>query len=153
MDELDAAAVGFGALGAGLGLQRPLEIVDERAADRGRDPPRRDSAIALAVALDPLAVVVELGGLAQQTDRSSRRAAAGARRRPRSRRPRRRLRRSRGSLRSLLSFMVPVECQSGLMSRSQPAGGPHVVTDLVCDDPADFADRRDRLSTALMARE
>ena len=30
VNQLDAAAVGLGALGARLGLQRPLEIVDER---------------------------------------------------------------------------------------------------------------------------
>ena len=65
MDELDAAAIGFRAVGAGVGLERALEIVDERQQiphDVGGDRLGH----ALPIALDALAVVVELGGLAQQ---------------------------------------------------------------------------------------
>ena len=65
MDELDALAIGFRAVGAGVGLQRPFEIVDERkeiADDVGRDR----FGCALTVAFDALAVVVEFGRLAQQ---------------------------------------------------------------------------------------
>ena len=43
MDQLDAAAIGLGAFGAGVGLERALEIVDERQelrrSGRRRPPP------------------------------------------------------------------------------------------------------------------
>ena len=65
VNELDAAPDRTGRLGAGVGLERPVHVVDEReqfleqirgGRFRQLDP----------LALDPLAVVVELGGLAQQ---------------------------------------------------------------------------------------
>ncbi len=65
MDELDAFAIGFRAVGAGVGLQRAFEVVDERqqiAHGVGRDRLGH----ALPIALDALAVVVELGRLAEQ---------------------------------------------------------------------------------------
>ncbi len=65
MDELDALAIGFRAVGAGIGLQRPFEIVDERKEitdDVGRDR----FGCALTVAFYALAVIVEFGRLAEQ---------------------------------------------------------------------------------------
>ena len=65
MDELHAAAICLRTVGAGVGFERALEVVDERkeiAHDVGGDRLGH----ALPVALHALAVVVELGRLAQQ---------------------------------------------------------------------------------------
>ena len=64
VDDLDAGAVGLGA-GAGIGAQRALEVVHDRQQVLEH---RRGRALAglAALALDALAVVVELGRRAQQ---------------------------------------------------------------------------------------
>ena len=66
MDELDAAAVRVRRVGAHVRFQRPLEIVDERQQIANQICSGSFRA-ALPIALDSLAVVVELRRLAKQS--------------------------------------------------------------------------------------
>ena len=65
MDQFDAAAIGLGALAAGIGLERALEVVDERQQLAEQIGGGR-LGLRLPLALGAPAVVVELRGLAQQ---------------------------------------------------------------------------------------